>query len=391
MLLVVAVVAVVVVVALVALFALGILLPSSSSNNNNTVTPGCALATPAVIDSAIIRPAAQSLQLPSSSTLYIYEGSTGGHPIESLSWNADLNVTDLGTPGGPAISIGDSTSSTGSYTSTAGTYIIGGVGVSNFCSYRTVSNHAESYDSPIDVWANFTTTGSSEVLVVVGGEGVGSLELTGTTLGTLGDQTYSEEDNGVNASVAFFAGALPGASYSFEARSSMDVVTNSGSGGSLAVVVYIFPYTGVSQGSTPLGTDFAWGTPINSTGVSVPGCTSTVGHYCYAIEIAGAGGGVNTSDFFLSLRNSVGTTVAWPSGGVTVSLLSPTVESPVATYDTMTASWTLVPPYSGNLGGGFTIVLYTGATGAGQGLFGDELLAIGTNGFSGTVPSNAFA
>ena len=43
------------------------------------------------------------------------------------------------------------------------------------------------------------------------------------------------------------------------------------------------------SGSTPLGTEFAWGSPVNATGSTPPGCTSAVDHYCYTIEIAAAG------------------------------------------------------------------------------------------------------
>jgi hypothetical protein len=152
----------------------------------------------------------------------------------------------------------------------------------------------------------------------------------------------------------------------------------------------------------PLGTVFAWGVPVNATGVSTPGCPSTTGHYCYTIEIAGAGGGVTTANILLQLRNSLGANVAWPVG-VAVSLFSPTNVSAVATYDTATQTWTLAPPYNGTLSGGWSLVFYTASTGAGNGFLGDQVIAkkegipldqviaIGTNGFTGTVPSAAFS
>jgi len=141
--------------------------------------------------------------------------------------------------------------------------------------------------------------------------------------------------------------------------------------------------------SVPLGTSLSWGTPINATGAVTPGCPLTTGHYCYAIEIAGAGNGVGTSNILLTLRNDVGATVPWPTG-IEVSLFSPTNASAVATYDTENASWTLVPPFDGALAGGFSLVFYTAGTGAGNGLFDLQLAAVGQNGFSGTVPSAAF-
>jgi len=142
--------------------------------------------------------------------------------------------------------------------------------------------------------------------------------------------------------------------------------------------------------AAPLGTVFSWGVPVNSTGVAIEGCPSSVGHYCYAIEIAGAGQGVTTSNVLLALRTSIGTTVPWPSG-TTVSLLIPTSRSVVATYSTVNQTWTLVPPFNGDFSGGDTVVIYTAGTGSQYGLFGDQLVAIGVNGFSGTVTSNTFS
>lgn len=130
----------------------------------------------------------------------------------------------------------------GSYQGSFGTFIIAGVGVSNFCSYQTKTGYAAGFGSPIDAWTNFTTTGTSEALVIVGGEGAGSFGLTGAKLPALADQTYSQLSNGVNASAAMFWGTLPGATYSLEVNSTMNVNTNSGSGGALGVVVYLFPY-----------------------------------------------------------------------------------------------------------------------------------------------------
>ena len=83
--------------------------------------------------------------------------------------------------------------------------------------------------------------------------------------------------------------------------------------------------------SVPLGTALSWGVPINATEAVTPGCPTTTGHYCYAIEIAGAGHGVATSNILLTLRNEVGATVRWPTG-IAVSLFPPTNLSAVATY-----------------------------------------------------------
>ncbi len=102
----------------------------------------------------------------------------------------------------------------------------------------------------------------------------------------------------------------------------------------LAAVLYVL-ISGLTHGTgtAPLGTNFSWGQPVNATGTSPTGCGSASGHYCYTIEIAGAGGGVSTSNFQLALRNSLGSTVAWPTG-VSVYLISPTVATYVASYST---------------------------------------------------------
>ncbi|MGA9043651.1 MAG: hypothetical protein ACLQHA_05925 [Thermoplasmata archaeon] len=384
-----AVVIIAVVAVLGAAFALGSF--TSKGSSSGTAPPGCSVTGPATLDTYRVLPGSQSLTLSSSSSMYLFEGSTGGHPISSVSWTPDLNVSDLGTPGGPAISIGHGSSASASYSSSAGTYIIAGLGVSNFCSYQTVTGHAASFRSPIDAWANFSTTGSSEVFVVVGGEGVGSLG-TPDPMSAVADQTYSPANNEVNASVAIYTALLVGGSYSFEVTSTMNVATNSGSGGSLGIVVYIFPYAGSPKSSTPIGTAFSWGPAMNATSVSgVEGCPLSTGHYCYTIEIATATIGLSVSNIQLSLRGSSGQEIAWPSGGVVVSLVSPTATFPIATYDTATATWTLVPPFSGAIGAGDGLVIYSHATGANQGLLGEELSAIGTNGYSGVVNSLPFS
>jgi hypothetical protein len=146
-----------------------------------------------------------------------------------------------------------------------------------------------------------------------------------------------------------------------------------------------------SSSTLPLGTNFAWGTPVNATGTTIENaCTMSSGHYCYSIEIAGAGGGITTSNLALSLRNSAGATIAWPTG-VSIYLLTPTTAVYQSSYSTTSESWTSVPGFSGALASGDNIVIYTAATGASQGLLGDSLVAIGVNGYSGTVSSNAFS
>jgi flagellin-like protein len=172
----------------------------------------------------------------------------------------------------------------------------------------------------------------------------------------------------------------------------------------LAAVLYVL-ISGLTHGtgSAPLGTNFSWGSPVNTTGVASTGCGTTGGTshaFCYSIEIAGSS--VTTSNFILALRNSAGATVAWPvavtageattPGASQISLISPTQAAPQAGYGTAAAGWSLATGFSGSVSGGFTVVIYlVGAVGTNAGLFGDELVAIGASGYSGSVVSNAFS
>jgi hypothetical protein len=145
----------------------------------------------------------------------------------------------------------------------------------------------------------------------------------------------------------------------------------------------------VSFSSVPLGSAFSWGIPVNASGTQTIGCGSPTTTYCYAIEIAGAGNGVSTSNVLLTLRNDAGATVPWSTQD-TVSLISPTNASVVASYDPASQSWTLTPPFTGQFSSGDTILISTPATES-AGLLGLQLVAVGTNGFSGTVPSVSFS
>ena len=165
----------------------------------------------------------------------------------------------------------------------------------------------------------------------------------------------------------------------------------------LAAVLYVL-ISGLTHGtgSAPLGTNFSWGTPVNATGITTLGCATTT-YYCYTIEIAGAGGGLSVSNFILSLRNTVGSTIAWPASftaaGASIELISPTSVTAIATYAASSSSWTVTAGATGTVGAGYSIVLYGGghAEGGGYGLLSYELVAVGTSGFSGTVPSSVFS
>jgi len=144
----------------------------------------------------------------------------------------------------------------------------------------------------------------------------------------------------------------------------------------------------VSFSGSPLGTEFGWASPYNASGETVPECGSPSSTYCYAISIA-VGAGVSTGNILLTLRNDVGATVPW-SAQDTISLFSPANGSALATYIPTLEEWSLVPPFTGQLSSGETIFITTPTTES-AGLLGIELVAVGQNGFSGTVASNPFS
>jgi flagellin-like protein len=172
----------------------------------------------------------------------------------------------------------------------------------------------------------------------------------------------------------------------------------------LAAVLYVL-ISGLTHGTgaAPLGTNFNWGSPENTSGQASLGCTGATSTYCYSIEIISS---VTTSNFVLAVHSGTGATLAWPGSqtgtkvtAVTVSLISPTASTIQATYTPSTSAWALENGFSGSVGSGFTLVMQftytTGgagpASGVGAGMFGDEIVAIGTSGYSGSVPSNAFS
>jgi hypothetical protein len=164
----------------------------------------------------------------------------------------------------------------------------------------------------------------------------------------------------------------------------------------VACAVLLLATTAVSvPPPTPCGLECgmgpSWGQPLNLTGNVSVGCPEASGHYCYSIEIAGTGYLHNISSFFLSLRNATGAAVPWPGyPGDTVSLISPLTSQVCAVYDTQTGNWSLNESYSGDISGGYTVVIYTGGIGPAFGLKNLEIVWTGVNGVSGVVPSNPF-
>jgi FlaG/FlaF family flagellin (archaellin) len=165
----------------------------------------------------------------------------------------------------------------------------------------------------------------------------------------------------------------------------------------LAAVLYIMISTLTrSTGSDPLGSAFTWGAPNNVTGTSTFGCTSPT-HYCYHIEIAYTSSNLGVSSVTIALQSRTGQSAAWPTSvtgvGGRVLLVSPVSSTVTANYWPSNLTWQLIPPFTGTLASGFSLVIYCGgaAESAGQGLAGLAVVAVGTNGYGGTVPASPFS
>jgi len=158
----------------------------------------------------------------------------------------------------------------------------------------------------------------------------------------------------------------------------------------LAAVLYVL-ISGLTHGtgSAPLGTNFAWGTPVNASGTTPTGCAVATGHYCYTVEVL-PNGGLTTSNIQFSLRNSLGSTIGFPTGAL-LYLTSPSTAGILATYTPSSTSWALAAGFNGVIPNGGGIAIYTTGVGAANGMLGDQIVAIGVSGYSGTVPSASFS
>lgn len=162
-----------------------------------------------------------------------------------------------------------------------------------------------------------------------------------------------------------------------------------------ALLYYVVSTLSHGGTSSPLGSAFTWGAPSNATGQTIFGCGATT-FYCYHIDIAYAATGVRVTSLTLHLQSPAGLPVAWPTSltnaGGTIELISVPSPAVVANYWPSNSTWQAIAPFTGGIVSGFSLAIYCGgaAEGAGQGLSGAQLVAIGTNGFSGTVSSSTF-
>ena len=165
----------------------------------------------------------------------------------------------------------------------------------------------------------------------------------------------------------------------------------------LAAVLYLLVTSLTkSSASDPLGSAFTWGAPTNATGVPTLGCAG-LSHYCYLVQVAYTGTGLAVTSLTLGVNTANGLPAAWPTSvsaaGGKVLLINPSTSTVAANYWPSNSTWQLIPPYSGTLTAGFLVVIYCGgaAEGAGQGLSGLAIVAVGTNGYGGTVTAAPFS
>jgi hypothetical protein len=184
----------------------------------------------------LAEPATSTPPLPSGMTDYIYAGSDdGSHPLTAISWQEDKSVS---TPnlGNKSISIGQSTSSTGSFNANGTTNAaIAGLGVAG---YHVIGVHPASRTfngTPPLISVAFTTGPGDLSIVAVGGQGAG-LPQPGAEFSTLVNDTYSECGSDVIASAAIFAAYLS-AGYHTASFSGISYNTNKVS--AFAAVAYV--------------------------------------------------------------------------------------------------------------------------------------------------------
>jgi len=199
--------------------------------------------------------------------------------MSSVSWSPDLSVTATYSSN-LSISIGRSSSNQGSYSAPSNVYGIAAVGTTGY----SVTNKFAAQTSEVGpgcsgcggneapgpgLTLNFSTSGSGPVLILVGGEGTGSLVLSGLQAQTLQNQTFEQLGNGVLASIGVFEAQLPSGSYS--ARFSSTTTMNS-SGESLGAVAYDLSSTTTTPSSTTSTT-----TPTQAAPISWTDAASAVG------------------------------------------------------------------------------------------------------------------
>lgn len=261
-----------------ATLAVGLVTPARA-NANSTGTARSAIAQ------------GESIVLAPGEGQYFYVGSTaGGKPMGSISWSPDLSAT-ASYSGNEAISIGRSTSNSGSYSSLTGTDAIAGASLIGYTVKevfrKSVSAVGPGYSGGPETSAAgeslelpFTTQSGDLVLILAGGQGTGDLQLSGIAAEPLQNKTYSAGSQ-VLASAAIYEAVLSGGNYTAH-WTSTTYLTNSGT--SLGAVVYVLEPTvrivlPVEPGpgtpsSSPVSTGHSTPTPGSRSGSRSPALLS---------------------------------------------------------------------------------------------------------------------
>lgn len=239
----------------------------------------------AAVDSGIAP--GQSIALPSGHGLYVFVGSTSGEqPMGSISWleGQDLGVT-AAKSGDQAISIGHGVSAGGSYSSAAGSEAVAGVGLDGYVIAQTFSaqrhkgahkagRHPGKAVKAASLTLSFKTTEADQLVVIlVGGQGAGTLKLSGIAASALQNASYGAAHSSVIASAAAYTAQLPVGKHKAKWRST-SYAPNSGT--SLGVVAYVLTpapapaVTSVSPNNGPEG----GGTAVTITGTNLDGATA---------------------------------------------------------------------------------------------------------------------
>jgi hypothetical protein len=239
----------------------------------------------AAIESAVA-PTSSIVLTPGHGTYFFLGSSSGETPMPSISWleGQDLAVNAAGSSN-QAISIGHTTSASGSYGSTAARQAIAAVGLDGYSVVQTFSaakskaghkanRHPERPVTGASLTLPFSTSAANELVVILaGGQDTGTLSLSGIEVTTLQDATYASPHSSVIASAAAYTAQLTAGKHKIKLRSTT-YAPNSGT--SLGVVVYVLApapapeITGVAPSTGPE----AGGTPVTITGTNLDGATT---------------------------------------------------------------------------------------------------------------------
>ncbi|MEM0139197.1 MAG: hypothetical protein QXZ44_01085 [Ferroplasma sp.] len=166
-----------------------------------------------------------------------------------------VNPNDLGyNPNNTILSIGNQNDNVGNYSNPDHTtYQISGVGVSGFLNYKMYTASVRSFNSTLSVNLRFNVSSSTLVLIMIAAGGSGSINITSGpgSLHNLYDFSYSEHLDQVNASAAAYAGNMSSGKYSVTINSTMDTSANSGTGGVVGAIAYVFNQESAPPKSTP--------------------------------------------------------------------------------------------------------------------------------------------